>query len=56
MDKRAENYTIEELLEQIETMKKTIAIQHATITRLMNTYVLKKKQKKNQKANAQMVQ
>ena len=34
-------YTTEELLAQIEILKKTIAVQHTTINRLMDTYVLK---------------
>lgn len=34
-------YTTEELLAQIELMKKTIKVQHLTINRLMDTYVLK---------------
>lgn len=37
------NYTVEELLAQIEIMKKTIKVQHETINRLMDTYVLKEK-------------
>lgn len=36
-------YTVEELLVQIEIMKKTIKVQHETINRLMDTYVLKDK-------------
>lgn len=39
-------YTIEELLLQIEIMKKTIQVQHDTINRLMDTYVLKEKSAK----------
>ncbi|MBQ2706487.1 MAG: hypothetical protein IJF60_06715 [Agathobacter sp.] len=37
------DYTVEELLAQIEIMKKTIKVQHETINRLMDTYVLKEK-------------
>ncbi len=39
-------YTIDELLAQIEIMKKTIKVQHETINRLMDTYVLKEKSAK----------
>lgn len=35
--------TVEELLAQIEILKKTIQVQHETINRLMDTYVLKVK-------------
>lgn len=34
-------YTKEELLLQVELMRKTIEVQHNTINRLMDTYVLK---------------
>lgn len=40
------DYTVEELLAQIEIMKKTIKVQHETINRLMDTYVLKEKTSK----------
>lgn len=40
------DYTVEELLVQIEIMKKTIKVQHETINRLMDTYVLKDKSTK----------
>ena len=39
--KENKEYTVEELLAQIEIMKKTIKVQHTTINRLMDTYVLK---------------
>lgn len=38
-----QEYTIEELLLQLEILKKTIQVQHDTINRLMDTYVLKEK-------------
>lgn len=41
--------TIEELLAQIEILKKTIQVQHETINRLMDTYVLKVKTSKSPK-------
>ena len=34
-------YTTEELLAKIELLKKTIEVQHNTINRLMDKYVLK---------------
>lgn len=43
---KEKEYTVEELLMQIEIMKKTIQVQHETINRLMDTYVLKKKNPK----------
>lgn len=39
--KEIKDYTVEELLAQIEIMRKTIQLQHATINRLMDAYVLK---------------
>ena len=39
-------YTVEELLAQIEIMKKTIKVQHETINRLMDSYVLKERSQK----------
>ena len=40
------DYKVEELLAQIEIMKKTIKIQHETINRLMDNYVLKERTQK----------
>lgn len=40
------DYTVEELLAQIEIMKKTIKVQHETINRLMDSYVLKERSQK----------
>lgn len=39
-------YRVEELIAQIEILKKTIQVQHDTINRLMDTYVLKDKESK----------
>lgn len=36
-------YTIEELLTQIDTLKKTIKVQNDTINRLMDAYILNSK-------------
>lgn len=47
---KEKEYTIEELLLQIEIMRKTIQVQHETINRLMDTYVLKKKSTKTPKS------
>lgn len=47
--KEKKDYTVEELLVQLEIMKKTIKVQHETINRLMDTYVLKEKSSKNPK-------
>lgn len=49
MDQKKE-YTVEELLVQVEIMKKTIQVQHETINRLMDTYVLKSKPAKQPKS------
>ena len=46
-------YTTEELLAQIEIMKKTIKLQHITINRLMDTYVLKSNAGKHNISNNQ---
>ena len=42
-------YTTEELLAQIELLRKTIEVQHNTINRLMDTYVLKSNTNKRPK-------
>lgn len=49
---KKKDYTVEELIAQIDIMKRTIQVQHDTINRLMDTYVLKTKpakQPKNQR-------
>ena len=35
-----ENYTKEELLEYVKTLEKTIEVQHETINRLLDTFIL----------------
>lgn len=47
--KENKEYTTEELLAQIELLRKTIEVQHNTINRLMDTYVLKGTTPKRQK-------
>lgn len=47
---KEKEYTVEELLLQIDIMRKTIQVQHETINRLMDTYVLKKKTTKAPKS------
>lgn len=48
--KEKTEYTTEELLAQIDIMKKTIKLQHITINRLMDTYVLKSNARKHVKS------
>lgn len=50
MNNEKKEYTMEELLAQIDIMKKTIQVQHETINRLMDTYVLKTKPAKQPKS------
>lgn len=50
MNNEKKEYTVEELLAQIDIMKKTIQVQHETINRLMDTYVLKTKPAKQPKS------
>ncbi|MBQ3559458.1 MAG: hypothetical protein IJA07_08115 [Agathobacter sp.] len=35
-----EEYTKDELLERIKTLEKTIKLQHETINRMLDTYIL----------------
>ena len=53
--KEKKDYTVEELLVQLEIMKKTIKVQHETINRLMDTYVLKEKSSKNPKNSRRQI-
>lgn len=37
-----QNYTKEQLLEQIKVLEKAIQVQHETINRMLDAYILKK--------------
>lgn len=47
MDKN-KDYTKEELLAYIKTLEKTIKVQHETINRMLDAYVLNDKQSKKE--------
>ena len=42
-----QNYTREELLEHIKLLEKTIHIQHETINRMLDTYILDSTENQN---------
>lgn len=42
MDEK-KNYTMEELLDYIKTLEKTIQLQHETINRMLDAYILNSK-------------
>lgn len=50
MDKN-KDYTKEELLTYIKTLEKTIKIQHETINRMLDAYILNSKPVENNTAN-----
>ena len=39
--KEKQEYSVEELLAQIDVLKRTVQLQHLTINRLLDAYVLK---------------